>query len=79
MIIREQVAELLEIIGEYPAVGILGPRQVGKTTLAKHIAASRKSIYLDLELPDDRAKLVNPSLFFNSYSDHLIILDEIQI
>jgi predicted AAA+ superfamily ATPase len=79
MINREQVAELLEIIGEYPAVGILGPRQVGKTTLAKHIAASRKSIYLDLELPDDRAKLVNPSLFFNSYSDHLIILDEIQI
>ena len=79
MIIRDQVEELLEVLEEYPAVGILGPRQVGKTTLAKYIAANRKAIYIDLELPDDRAKLINPSLFFNSYSDHLIILDEIQI
>jgi len=79
MIIRDQTAELFEVLDEYPAVGILGPRQVGKTTLAKYASENRKSIYLDLELPDDRAKLVNPTLFFNSYSDHLIILDEIQI
>jgi len=62
-----------------PAVGILGPRQIGKTTLAKTFAAqSSSSIYLDLDTSQARARLVNPSAFFQANRHRLVILDEIQ-
>lgn len=61
-----------------PAVALLGPRQVGKTTLALNIAATKNSIYLDLENPVDRAKLQEPLLYFGSILDKLVIIDEIQ-
>jgi len=62
-----------------PAVGILGPRQIGKTTLAKTFAAqSSTSIYLDLDTAQARARLVNPTAFFEANRHRLIILDEIQ-
>ena len=62
-----------------PAVGILGPRQIGKTTLAKTFAAqSSNSIYLDLDTAQARARLVNPSAFFQANRHRLVILDEIQ-
>ena len=62
-----------------PAVAILGPRQVGKTTLALKIAKShKKSIYLDLESPQDLAKLQDPVAYLSANQDKLIILDEIQ-
>jgi len=79
MITRRETDELIELLDEFPVVGILGPRQVGKTTLAKQIAQERKAIYIDLELPDDLSKLSDPTLFFRTYEDHLIILDEIQV
>lgn len=65
---------------EYPAVGLLGPRQVGKTTLAEEIAVSLdpEPIYLDLESPIDRAKLREPEAYFKIHEGKLIILDEIQ-
>lgn len=66
-----------ENISRQPAVAIIGPRQVGKTTLALAIAESRKSIYLDLEAYQDREKLSDPILFLQQYEDHLVILDEI--
>ena len=59
------------------AVALLGPRQVGKTTLAHHIAEGKNALYLDLENSNDRAKLAEPSLFLESQSDRLVILDEI--
>ncbi len=59
------------------AVAVIGPRQVGKTTLAQAIAASRPSIYLDLEAMADREKLADPVLFLQQYTDRLVILDEI--
>ncbi len=59
------------------AVGLIGPRQVGKTTLAHAIAEERDSLYLDLEAGADRAKLADPALFLESYADRLVILDEI--
>ena len=78
MIIREQQQLVIDALNRQPAVGLLGPRQVGKTTLAKAIAAEHPSIYLDLESPIDRAKLSDPVAFFNAYPDQLIVLDEIQ-
>jgi hypothetical protein len=62
-----------------PAVAILGPRQCGKSTLARHIAAGRPgAVYLDLELPSDRAKLAEPELFLARHADRLVCLDEVQ-
>lgn len=58
-------------------MALLGPRQVGKTTLAHRIAATRPSLYLDLESPEDLAKLSDPLLFLSAWEDRLIILDEI--
>jgi len=47
-------------LADMPAVALLGPRQAGKTTLALQIAAKSPSLYLDLQLPEDRAKLAEP-------------------
>ena len=64
----------------YPVVGILGSRQVGKTTLAKMIKdrMKKKVIYLDLELPSDLNKLQDPELYLSRFEDTLVIIDEIQ-
>ena len=60
------------------AVTLLGPRQVGKTTLALAIADAVPSIYLDLEDPADRDKFADPALYLQAHEDKLVILDEIQ-
>ena len=65
-------------IARVPAVALLGPRQVGKTTLAKTIAKDMDSIYVDLKAPGDLLKLRDPTSFLRSHSDKLVILDEIQ-
>lgn len=67
-----------KMLQRYPAVGLLGPRQVGKTTLALKIGEQHKSVYLDLELPSDLIKLQEPESYFRAHEDKLIILDEIQ-
>lgn len=51
-----------------PAVVLLGARQVGKTTLAQEIAAKQKSIYLDLEAPEDSFKLNGPTTFLTQHN-----------
>jgi len=61
-----------------PAVALLGPRQVGKTTLALALARERSAIYLDLESEADRAKLAEPELYLAQHADKLVILDEVQ-
>lgn len=63
----------------FPAVVLLGARQVGKTTLATLLADEEgdRALYLDLELPSDRAKLTDPELYLASREDKLVILDEI--
>ena len=78
MIKRKVTKKLQNTISQVPAVVLLGARQVGKTTLAKAIAKSTDSIYLDLEAPEDLFKLSDPSSFLSAYADKLIILDEIQ-
>jgi hypothetical protein len=59
------------------AVALIGPRQVGKTTIAFLIKEQRSCLYLDLENPADRQKLSEPALFLAQYEDELVILDEI--
>ncbi|MSQ74156.1 MAG: ATPase, partial [Rhodoferax sp.] len=57
MFSRHIHAQLLDSIDAGPAVALLGPRQVGKTTLALEVAKTRPSVYLDLESERDRTKL----------------------
>jgi len=78
MITRWITEKLQKSIAQVPAVVLLGARQVGKTTLAKAIAKNLKSIYLDLEAPEDLLKLSDPTSFLRTHSDKLVILDEIQ-
>ena len=77
MIKREKHDEITELLENFPAVAILGPRQVGKTTLAHEIASTRPSVYLDLESERDRAKLSDAGYYLRQHSDKLIVLDEI--
>lgn len=79
MIERRLLTKLTRALTESPAVALLGPRQAGKTTLAKIIAAQYPgSMYLDLERPSELAKMTDPELFLSRYADRLIVLDEIQ-
>lgn len=78
MISRRIFPDLLAALAEAPAVALLGPRQVGKTTLALELAESRPAIYLDLESEADRARLTEPELYLSQHADKLVILDEIQ-
>lgn len=78
MIKREKQSEIRELLAAFPAVVLLGPRQVGKTTLALELVKKYESIYLDLESEEDRAKLANPAYYFSDHTDKLIILDEVQ-
>ena len=78
MLKRQITQKLQTTIAQVPAVVLLGARQVGKTTLAKTIAKSIDSIYLDLEAPEDLLKLSDPASFLSAHSDKLVILDEIQ-
>jgi predicted AAA+ superfamily ATPase len=77
MIAREIESQLLQALARQAAVGLIGPRQVGKTTLALSLAESIPAIYLDLESPKDRNKLTDAELFLQAHSDKLVILDEI--
>ena len=68
------------ILGRIPGRGLLGPRQVGKSTLAKKILESRPDgLYLDLERPSDLRKLQDAEHFFEQNKSHLLCLDEIQL
>ncbi len=69
---------LVEDLQQNAAVVILGPRQVGKTTLALQVAARFDSLYLDLENPADRRKIEDPLFYFQQNAGRLIVLDEVQ-
>jgi uncharacterized protein len=71
--------QLKQTIARSAAVAILGPRQCGKSTLAKAFLKDIPSVYLDLQDRVDRNKLVEPELFFDHHRDKLICLDEIQL
>ena len=77
MLPRSMTSTIEAALARQAAVALIGPRQVGKTTLALEIAKTRPSIYLDLEATADRNKLADPVLFLNRHADKLVILDEI--
>ncbi len=78
MIKRSVISDLNRALDNQSAVALLGPRQTGKTTLARFIAKDRPAIYMDLESPADLLKLDQPLLFLSQHPNKLIILDEIQ-
>lgn len=73
---RERVEEALEA---QAGVVLLGPRQVGKTTLAQDIAESRDAVYLDMERMADRQVLEEPDLYLDEQMGRLVVIDEIQL
>jgi hypothetical protein len=77
MIRRRSFQSVLNALGRQAAVALIGPRQVGKTTLAHEIAEGSDAIYLDLEARADRDRLADPILYLKEYEDRLVILDEI--
>ncbi|MBN2537996.1 ATP-binding protein [candidate division WOR-3 bacterium] len=77
MIERNLRGPLVEALAEVPAVCLLGPRQVGKTTLALEVARRQDAVYLDLESEQDRAKLAEPELYLERLLDRLVVLDEV--
>ena len=80
MIHRELASVLRQRLSQaVPAVVLLGPRQVGKTTLARQIAADwpQGAVYLDLELPSDRRRLDDAEAYLRAQAPRLVVIDEI--
>ncbi len=77
MIPRRKLPVLKDALARQAAVALIGPRQVGKTTLALQLAEEVPSLYLDLEAREDRRKLADPALFLRQFEDRLVVLDEI--
>jgi uncharacterized protein len=77
MIPRRIAPRVEEALSDQAAVALIGPRQVGKTTLALEVGHRRDALYLDLEDSADRNKLREPRLFLEQVEDRLVILDEI--
>jgi len=81
MIVTRRIgSDIKNSLSYFPVVAIIGPRQVGKTTLAKTImqGLDRPTLYLDLELHSDLNKLNDAELFFSYHTDKLIVIDEVQ-
>lgn len=73
---RELVEEALD---HQAGVVLLGPRQVGKTTLAQDIADARDAVYLDMERTADRQVLQEPDLYLDEQAGRLVVIDEVQL
>lgn len=77
MLVRKTQKTVLQALSRQASVALIGPRQVGKTTLALEIGKQQNALYLDLEAIEERDKLSNPTAFLSAYEDRLVILDEI--
>ncbi len=79
MIERTLYPSITRAITKNPVVALIGPRQVGKTTMARRIGArDDRTLYLDLELPSDMNKLRDAELYLDGQNDRLVIIDEVQ-
>ena len=76
---RNSQQQLIQLLQQFPAVGLLGPRQAGKTTLAfAQKTLYPDALYLDLELPSAQRQLDDPEAFLMAHAKQLVILDEVQ-
>ncbi len=78
MIQRRLESQIKEALKRSPSVALMGPRQVGKTTIALNISETTPSVYLDLESRTDIQKVQDIEAFHRENSDKLIVLDEVQ-
>ena len=78
MISRSLGATIAARLRQFPAVALIGPRQVGKTTLARWLAGAADSVYLDLEDPADLAKLGDAAGYLRTLRRRLVVIDEVQ-
>lgn len=72
-----EVARLVAALGRAPVVALVGPRQVGKTTLAREATRGKAALWLDLEDPTDLARLADPMLALGD-AKGLVVIDEVQ-
>ena len=81
MIYRAATEQIIEDLSFFPVLGIVGPRQAGKTTLAQNllIPGNKPVLYLDLEWEEDRAKLADAGTYLLQHQDKCVIIDEVQI
>ncbi|MBI9106633.1 MAG: ATP-binding protein [Spirochaetales bacterium] len=81
MIDRNLESEIMKYLSISPITALLGPRQCGKSTLARKIITDHPDawIYLDLERPSDLRQLDDPELFFISAGEKIVCIDEIQL
>ncbi|MBL7964951.1 MAG: ATP-binding protein [Flavobacteriales bacterium] len=80
MLTRILHSKVEDQLRSFPAVALLGARQVGKTTLARSVTAAygRQVVHLDLESPGDAAKLRDAQAYLEGVSDKLVVIDEVQ-
>lgn len=77
---RRLEENLRQSLHSFPVTALLGPRQSGKSTLARHVVAGRAdTVYLDLERPSDLRKLEDAEFFFHTQKDKLVCIDEVQM
>ncbi len=79
MIVRNHLKRVEDALDVQAGVVLLGPRQVGKTTLAQDIAETREAIYLDMERTADRQILEEPDLYLDAQMGKLVVIDEVQL
>lgn len=79
MIDRPHLSKVTEALENQAAVVLLGPRQVGKTTLAREIADKQDAVYLDMERLSDRSILDEPDLYLDEQHGRLVVIDEVQL
>lgn len=79
MLARLHHEKIEQALAEQAGVVLLGPRQVGKTTLALDIAETRDAVYLDMERFADRTVLEEPDLYLDEQAGRLVIIDEVQL
>jgi len=78
MIHRKRLKSVMQGLNTRPAVVLLGPRQVGKTTLAFAMVEEVDAVYLDLESPADQRQISDPEFFFEQNNTRLVVIDEVQ-
>lgn len=78
MILREVSGAVTQALARQPAVVLLGPRQVGKSTLARALCDQMSGVFLDMELAEDRAVLQEGLATLRRHQDRLVVIDEVQ-